>query len=105
MAKSNITLPPKRKEETVETVQEKKISEVINKGGGTTKKEEQNTSADNPIKQMNIKLFESEVDSINILRDRRPRDRGKKIAISLHDWILEAVQEKIERENKKYKQS
>ena len=54
------------------------------------------------VKQINVKLLAPEVERINELRERRPRPRsGRKLGISLHDWIVEAVQEKIERDNAK----
>jgi hypothetical protein len=45
----------------------------------------------------------SEMETIKELRNKRPVIRGRKITISLHDWIVEAVQEKIEREKKQYR--
>jgi hypothetical protein len=59
---------------------------------------------DQALKGMNIKLLPAEIKAIHQLRAQRPGARGRKrLAISLHDWIIEAVQEKIEREQKKYK--
>jgi predicted metal-dependent hydrolase len=108
--KSNITPPPKKKDAVTEVIippaiDEKRISEVINKGGSTTKTIEQHPSdpeADQ-LKNFNIKILQSELTTINELREKRPKIRGqKRLGISLHDWLIEAVKEKIERETKKY---
>ena len=59
---------------------------------------------DDVFKNFNIKILESELETINELREKRPKQRGqKRLGISLHDWIVEAVQEKIDSERKKYK--
>jgi hypothetical protein len=102
MGKSNITLPPQNKVVSPKALvaAEKKISEVINKGGSTTKTAD---VTDDAVKNFNIKLLESELAQINELRDQRPRPRGqKRPGISLHGWLLEAINEKIENETKKY---
>lgn len=45
-----------------------------------------------------VKLLVKERDEINQLREGRPtRSR-----VSLHDWIIEAVQEKLKKEGSKY---
>ena len=105
MSKSNITLPPKKNEiSTVSDLlsdakREKKISEIINKGGSPTKIEE---ALSDSFKNFNIKILESELASINRLRDKRPRARNhKRPGITIHDWIIEAIKEKIDRETKK----
>jgi hypothetical protein len=104
----NITLAPVRKTQgsNVQTkktlkVAERKIASVINQGGSPSKYE-QSSDADE-IKQINIRLLTSEVNAIKELRERMPKSKrgGKRLAISLHDWIVEAVQEKIKRDFKK----
>ena len=37
-----------------------------------------------------------EMETIKMLRDKRP-SRNRKITISVHDWVIEAIQEKIEK--------
>ena len=104
----NITLAPVRKahENNVKSnaslkIPEHKIAEVISKGGSPTKYDE--TSNVNEIKQINIRLLTSEVNAIRELREKLPKSNrgGKRLSISLHDWIVEAVQEKIKRDVKK----
>lgn len=74
--------------------------------GETTKSEPsaQDTLSD-PASTKSIKLIMTaeEMEVIKKLRDKRPaRSRSRKISISVHDWVIEAVQEKIERERRKY---
>lgn len=99
------TLPPKKanpetliKKVTV-AVNEKKITDVINKGGSVTKSD--NFGKEEVFKNFNIKILESELQTINDLRERLPKPRGKRLGISLHDWIIAAIQEKIARDSKK----
>lgn len=103
MAKIQFPLKKDDKPEPVKPVvkiNEKKIRDVIGKGGSTTK------SAISPekeqrFKNFNVKILESELQTINELREKRPKARGaKRLGVSLHDWIVEAIQEKIERERK-----
>ena len=48
--------------------------------------------------------FDEELAQINELRALRPKPRsGKRLGVSIHDWIVEAIQEKIEREGRKFR--
>lgn len=99
----NITLPPVKNPSpdlvTKRGTDEKKISAVINKGGSPTKAPVSLTA----FKNFNIRILEVELEKINRLRELRPKGRGlKRPGISLHDWIIEAIQEKLERESRKY---
>jgi len=101
-----VSAPPKKKvPETPHVVSEEEITKVINKGGSPVNKLGKTRTRDKtkPIRAIAVSLTSEEIDSIISLRNQRPSpSRTKKIPISLHDWILEAVQEKIEREKKKY---
>ena len=98
-----ITPPPKKtgiSENKSEKANEKKIQEVINKGGSTTRSD--SPESNNELRSISIKLYDNELQTIQKLREQRPRQRGqKRLGISLHDWVVEAVQEKILRETKK----
>lgn len=88
------TLPLQRKKPS-----EADIEAVINKGGKTTKE----STTDNPdaIKFLNMKLTAGVLERIRVLREKRPRKIGSpKLGVSAHDWILEAIVEKLEREEK-----
>jgi hypothetical protein len=93
----SITTPRKREpiSNITKVADEEKIRAIINKGGSPTG----DISNNEEIKQINIKLLSKEVESIKWLREKRPKARGaKRLAISLHDWIVEAINEKIERD-------
>ncbi|WP_025765377.1 hypothetical protein [Dyadobacter tibetensis] len=87
------TLPPSRKK-----LSEAEIEAVINRGGSTISKE---FSPDlGKPKHINIRLTEGIIGQIEQSREKRPRKPGSpKLGISIHDWIVEAVLEKLEREN------
>lgn len=101
-----VTGAPKRKQDTSAVAQassktEREIKAVINRGGSTSIDNDQSAKA---VKMVNVSLTMPEHEIIAELRERRPRDaRSKrKTPISLHAWLVEAAQEKIEREKKKY---
>lgn len=102
-----VTAPPKRKADEqaqpkADEKTERKIKEVINRGGGVPAKPD--ADAVPAVKIVNVSLTTPEVETIAALRECRPKDaRSKrKTPISLHAWLVEAAQEKIEREKKKY---
>ena len=101
---SKIQLPPKRITEVAVDdkpklkVSEKKIQQIINKGGSPIKI----SSAEIVnFKNFNILVSENDLKIIGELCDRRPKKPGRIIGFSKKDWIMEAVQEKIEREKRK----
>lgn len=89
-----ISTAPSRK-----VASEKHIEAIISKGGKTTVESKTSTDATKSIK---LVMTAEEMEMIKELRAMRKAPRGRKIAISVHDWVIEAVQEKIERENRKY---
>lgn len=101
-----VSAPPRKKEAPAKTDeqqttkgQEKKIEEIINRGStsvGQAEPQEQ-------IKNFNIKIMSSQLAAVDQLRAKRPRKpTSPKLAVSLQDWIIEAIEEKVERERKKY---
>ncbi|MFD1145462.1 hypothetical protein ACFQ4C_30330 [Larkinella insperata] len=85
--------PPKRKPSEAD------IEAVINKGGQPTTQ----PPAANPDKpkHINIRLNEDIISRIERLRAKRPRKPGSpKLGISTHDWIVEAVLDKLRKEEK-----
>ncbi len=102
---SKIQLPPKRTTEDVpspkpdQKVNEKKIQDIINKGGSPIQSKSKEIEK---IKNFNILVLESDLNIIGDLCDQRPKKPGRIIGFSKKDWLLEAVQEKIDRERKKY---
>ena len=89
--------PPKRK------VSERQIEAIINKGGKTTVESIDKIFDPNSTKSIKLIMTVDEMETIKELRNKRPaKSRSRKITISVHDWVIEAVQEKIERERRKY---
>lgn len=102
-----ITAAPKRKQEQqpqklADAKTELKIKEVINRGGSTVSGDGEQIAP--AVKIVNVSLLTPEIETIAALRELRPRNaRSKrKTPISLHAWLVEAAQEKIEREKKVY---
>ncbi|MEZ0487886.1 hypothetical protein [Fibrella aquatica] len=84
--------PPPRKQPS-----EAQIEAVINKGGKPTVDD---TSSDEAPKHINTRLTKGIISRIDALRAERPRKPGSpKLGISTHDWIVEAVLEKLERDS------
>ncbi|GGC14910.1 hypothetical protein [Dyadobacter sediminis] len=86
------TLPPARKK----NLSEAEIEAVINRGGSTISK---SSSPEKP-KHINIRLTEKIIGEIEQSRAKRPRKPGSpKLGISIHDWIVEAVLDKLSSES------
>jgi 3-hydroxyacyl-CoA dehydrogenase len=98
--KDNQSQPILEAEPKIDKVTKKKQDAFINKGGKPVN--ETVPSDKQVLKNINVSLLESELKTINELRDKRRKPRGRKIAISLHDWIIEAIQEKIQKESRKF---
>ena len=92
------TLPPARKKPT-----EAEIEAVINKGGSTTKKAEESPENNDTVKFFNLRLTVGVLRQIASYREKRPRKLASpKLGISTHDWILDAIEEKMQSEKRKY---
>jgi hypothetical protein len=81
---------------------EEATAAVINRGGSD---EALSSAPQEPGEERftynNIKVWESDARRIKALREKRPKPRGvKRLAISLENWIQEAIQEKLERDEK-----
>lgn len=77
------------KKPSKETVSEKQVSSLINKGGSTA-----NTQA-RKVKQLQLRLYDDVVSEIDDILSKLP---GK---VSRHSWIVDAIQEKLEKERGK----
>jgi hypothetical protein len=100
-----VSAPPKKKAATTPAdqqtnkEQEKKIEEIISRGSTTVGQAEPQEQ----IKNFNIKIMSGQLAAVDELRAKRPRKpTSPKLAVSLQDWIIEAIEEKIQRERKKY---
>jgi hypothetical protein len=80
---------------------EKKIDAIINRGSSSVASSPPDVVQ---VKNFNIKITASTLESIDEVRAKRPRKpTSPKLGISTQDWLLEAIAEKLEREQKKYK--
>lgn len=93
-----LSLPPRRNKKPTEA----QIEAVISKGGAVAQPPAQPQDSDE-MRHISARLPERFIREIDTFRAARPRKLGSpKLGISLRDWIIEAVQEKMERERKKY---
>ncbi|WP_303312696.1 hypothetical protein [Hymenobacter sp. BT730] len=99
--------PPPRKNAAISPsqattkVDEKKIEAIINRGSSSVGVTPPTTTQ---LKNFNIKVPAETLTSIDEVRAKRPRKpTSPKLGISTQDWLLEAIYEKLEREQKKYK--
>lgn len=80
---------------------EKKIDAIINRGSSSVAA---TTAEAVQLKNFNIKITANTLASIDEVRAKRPRrPTSPKLGVSTQDWLLEAIAEKLEREQKKYK--
>ena len=87
-----LTRPPSRNKKPTEA----EIEAVVSRGGQIARIENE---PDDAIKHVNTRLTASVIRQIDALRAKRPRKMGSpKVGISLRDWIVEAVLEKLERD-------
>ena len=96
---NKLSLPPQRSKQATEA----EIEAVINKGGDVPKEKEQ-TPTDDPkaVRHVNARLTEEIIRQIDALRASRPRKIGSpKMGVSLRDWVVEAVMEKLSRDMRK----
>lgn len=79
---------------------EAQIEAVINKGGKPTAGTA-GAGTEPRVKHFNIRLTDDILTGIDEVRAKRPRKPGSpKLGISTHDWIVEAIQEKLKRESR-----
>lgn len=75
---------------------EKEIEKFINQGGSSIG-EVKSFTEDDPIKNVQLRIYQSMIAEIDELLEKRP-PRQK---ISRHQWIIDAIEEKKEREQNK----
>ena len=92
------SLPPQRKPKLSET----EIEAIISRGGSPTPAPASLGAEDREKpKFFNVRLSVGIFQDIDALRAKRTRKPGSpKLGVSTHDWIVEAVLEKLKRDNK-----
>lgn len=99
-----VTRAPRRPAKPVETlaVDETQVQEVIRRGGSVAA--DLNPSAPSEegevdaLKNVQLRLYESQIQEIDVIRKKQARGRRP---LSRHAWLLQAVEEKLDRERKK----
>lgn len=89
-----ISAKPNRKQ-TDTTVDEKAVQAVINRGGRTA--ENDNLEAD-ALKRVQLRLYTSQLTDIDNAIEKLKRDRKRFPNFSRHQFLLEAIDEKLDRE-------
>ena len=79
-------------------VDEKRIEALIEKGGSSTKVKKSIEAEDN-LKPVLVRLFESQISDIEETINKLP----KRQKLSRHAFIIQAIEEKIQRDNGKRK--
>ena len=101
-----ITPPPRRKGATDKApssneASERKMDEVISRGSTTVAARPGSEGEEPTVKNFNVRIMSDRLNEVNELRDQRPKKPlSPKLGISLQDWVLEAIEEKIKREQK-----
>jgi hypothetical protein len=97
MSKAKFTAPPKKGNDTAQTItaprkDENKLLKIINKGGTPANTEP--SSGEVVLKSINLKIPETDLSDFKKIIDKIPKEPGKKKAISIDRWILQAACEK-----------
>lgn len=101
-----VTPPPRKKPAAVPVSEPKKASEkeieaIIGRGGSSVSKDSSTEAQAPTIKNFNVRILSTTLDDVNRLRKKRPkRALSPKLGISLQDWMMEAIEEKINRDKK-----
>lgn len=91
-----VTMPPRLKPKPSEA----EIEAMINKGGEVAKTDTTDPVDLDTIRHVSARLTEGIIRQIDTLRASRPRKMGSpKMGVSLRDWIVEAILEKLERDS------
>lgn len=97
-----ITRKPPRQVPVVETTEqadEQAALEVIQRGGSVQGDQQQIPSQEpeltDPLKNVQLRLYQSTLDEIDTLR--KEQAKGRRLA-SRHAWIVAAIEEKLNRE-------
>ncbi|GJL80213.1 MAG: hypothetical protein NPINA01_32020 [Nitrospinaceae bacterium] len=78
-------------------LKEKEIENLIHKGGSIASPANSSKGKDDPQKNVQLRLLGSWLDRIDTLRNQRA------VKTPRHTWFLEAISEKLEKEETKYK--
>lgn len=90
-----ISAKPSRKQPEVQTsVGEREVQAVINRGGRAA---EADNSESNTLKRIQLRLYTTQVADIDNAIEKLKRDRKRFPNFSRHQFLLEAIEEKLDR--------
>ena len=94
-----ISAKPDRKKSDVDQkntdVDEREVQAVINRGGRTA---EADNSESDALKRVQLRLYTSQLTDIDNAIEKLKRDRKRFPNFSRHQFLLEAIEEKLDRE-------
>ena len=94
-----ISAKPNRKEsdveQTVADVDEREVQAVINRGGRAAEADNGESDA---LRRVQLRLYASQLTNIDSAIEKLKRDRKRFPNFSRHQFLLEAIEEKLDRE-------
>ena len=94
-----ISAKPNRQKSDVERpsadVDEREVQAVINRGGRAA---EANNGESDPLRRVQLRLYTKQIADIDNAIEKLKRDRKRFPNFSRHQFLLEAIEEKLDRE-------
>lgn len=91
--------PKKTELVSAQTVDEKTIEALIKKGGSSTQANQPEQDQDDAVKPVLLRLYQSQIDDIENIIEALPKRKRP----SRHAYIVQAIEEKIHRDQLKRK--
>ncbi len=82
-------------EQTSAEVDEREVQAIINRGGRAA---EANNGESDPLRRVQLRLYTSQIADIDNAIEKLKRDRKRFPNFSRHQFLLEAIEEKLDRE-------
>ncbi len=82
-------------EQTSADVDEREVQAIINRGGRAA---EANNGESDPLRRVQLRLYTSQIADIDNAIEKLKRDRKRFPNFSRHQFLLEAIEEKLDRE-------
>ena len=82
-------------EQTSADVDEREVQAIINRGGRAA---EADNGESDPLRRVQLRLYTSQIADIDNAIEKLKRDRKRFPNFSRHQFLLEAIEEKLDRE-------
>jgi hypothetical protein len=82
-------------EQTSADVDEREVQAIINRGGRAA---EANNGESDPLRRVQLRLYTSQIADIDNAIEKLKQDRKRFPNFSRHQFLLEAIEEKLDRE-------